>query len=418
MKIAILGAGISGLSLFDILKRYYNINCDIYEKDTIGGLCKSKVIDDYVFDLSGGHVFNSKKEEVLNYVFSLLEKDYWQFSKRNSKILFNNSIVDYPFELSLSQVDPKISIYCIEELYKRNKYKNITNFKDFLIKKFGLGIFRYYLEPYNQKIWKFPLTNMDYDWVKSKLPTPDSKEILSNIFYNKQEAEMVHSSYFYPLHNGIYTLIQAMSKNITTIHIGERISKIEFINKKILVNGSRYDLVINTMPLPELLNIISFPPSIENRINSLKYNSVLTILYEGEKEFVKDYSWLYIPNKTIIPHRVVFQGNFSKFNCPKNKYSFTLEITKPEIYSRTEINNNIKNKLKINKKAISEFFTKYAYVIFDKNRRINLNRIFSFFQSNNFIQHGRFAEWTYPNMDDCIYNSLILAKNINEIMLK
>ena len=61
LKIAILGAGISGLSLFDILDRQYNIKCDIYEKEEeIGGLCRTRIVNGYTYDISGGHVLIQK----------------------------------------------------------------------------------------------------------------------------------------------------------------------------------------------------------------------------------------------------------------------------------------------------------------------------------------------------------------------
>lgn len=182
MKIAILGAGISGLSLFDILnKKYSDIDCDIYEENNdIGGLCRTKIINGYTYDLSGGHIFNSKYQDVKDYVFSLLPESNWQASKRESKILFdNNCIVDYPFEYSLSKLPIEVTLECIEGLYNRNlSKKDVSNFSEFLLTTFGEGIYNNYLKKYNLKIWKYNLEEMDFDWVDGKMPYPKAREIL------------------------------------------------------------------------------------------------------------------------------------------------------------------------------------------------------------------------------------------------
>lgn len=411
MRIAILGAGISGVSLYDILNRRYNIQCDIFEKEkNIGGLCRTKVVEGYVYDLSGGHVFNSKYKEVRDYVFELLPEDNWQYSKRLSKIIFDKKLIDYPFEFSLSQLDPEIAAECIEGLYRRN-VEEVNNFSDFLSKNFGEGIVKYYLRPYNEKIWKTQLEDMDFDWVDGKMPSPKTKEILIRALSQKtNEEEMVHSHYYYPKKGGIQTLINLMGQSIPNDKIGQGVESLEFRDGKVLVNGNEYDLVVNTMPLPELKKCISgLNEEVASSIDDLKYNSVLSYLYSVERE--NDFSWAYIPDNSIIPHRVVYQGNFSEENAPVGKSSVTVEITGPDRYSEAEILTNIEDKMGL-RNPIAKNYTKYAYVVFDLKRSKNMKVITDFMNSNNVILHGRFAEWTYPNMDNCIKNSMLLAESI------
>lgn len=417
MKIAILGAGISGISLYDILNKQYGIQCDIYEKENkIGGLCKTEVVNDYVYDLSGGHVFNSKYEDVKEYVFDLIPKEKWTYSRRLSNIIYDkNTIVDYPFEFSLSKLPVEVAVECIEGLYRRNDDNNITNFKDFLLNTFGEGIYEHYLRPYNEKIWKRNLDKLDYNWVNGKMPYPKAKEILSRTLSNEtNETGMVHSFYYYPNEGGIQSLIDKMGENIQNEHIGEKILEIRFIDNKVIINGNTYDFVINTVPLPEIVDkIIDIDKIVKNSIEELQYNSVLSYIFEVDKE--NDWSWTYIPDNKIIPHRIVYQGNLAKGNCPEGKSSITAEITQPHLYKEDEILENIKNKLGLIN-PISKHFTKYAYVVFDIDRGKNISTIKKYMNKNNIILHGRFAEWTYPNMDICIKNSIDLAKSINDLV--
>ena len=99
MKVAILGAGVSGLSAGRMLKDKGH-DVTIYEKnETIGGLARTRFTEGYLYDPHGGHIFNSKHKEIVDWVFSILPKENWQYTVRNAKIFFSGKYVSYPFEL-------------------------------------------------------------------------------------------------------------------------------------------------------------------------------------------------------------------------------------------------------------------------------------------------------------------------------
>lgn len=68
-KVAIIGAGISGLSMAHFLRNRYNVT--VFEKDERpGGLIKCRRINGSLFHTCGGHVFNSKRQDVLDWFWS------------------------------------------------------------------------------------------------------------------------------------------------------------------------------------------------------------------------------------------------------------------------------------------------------------------------------------------------------------
>ena len=63
-KVAIIGAGRSGLSIAHMLQNEYDVT--IYEAaDAIGGLIRCERINGSLFHICGGHIFNTKKQVVL-----------------------------------------------------------------------------------------------------------------------------------------------------------------------------------------------------------------------------------------------------------------------------------------------------------------------------------------------------------------
>ncbi len=63
-RVAVIGAGISGLTCARYLKDRYKLT--IYEKESApGGLVRCARVDGNLFHMCGGHVFNSKRKDVL-----------------------------------------------------------------------------------------------------------------------------------------------------------------------------------------------------------------------------------------------------------------------------------------------------------------------------------------------------------------
>ncbi len=56
-KVAVIGAGVSGLTTARMLKDRYEVK--VFEKeDKVGGLVKCRSVDGNLFHTCGGHVFN------------------------------------------------------------------------------------------------------------------------------------------------------------------------------------------------------------------------------------------------------------------------------------------------------------------------------------------------------------------------
>lgn len=88
-RIAIIGAGISGMSAAHFLSDRYEVT--VFEKeDRPGGLIKCRRVNGNLFHTCGGHVFNSKRQDVLDWFWSKFVRDE-EFSKadRNACVFLN-----------------------------------------------------------------------------------------------------------------------------------------------------------------------------------------------------------------------------------------------------------------------------------------------------------------------------------------
>jgi len=413
MKIAILGAGVSGLTAGRLLMdKGHDIT--IYEKcDKPGGLAKSRLTDGYTYDPHGGHIFNSKHKEITDWIFSLLPKENWQYSTRNAKIYFNGKYISYPFELSLCELDIDDAVDCVHDFILSKQDDEPDNFREWITWNFGAAIANYYMIPYNEKIWAYPLEKIETQWMQGKMPMPTKKEMIrSMLLKNPSERKMPHSTFYYPLKGGIQSMVNAIANGLN-IKFDNPIKSISKVMNKWSVNGDNgYDRIISTIPLPLLPEVMELPIYVRDAINDLKYNSLTTILFNCSQT---DISWLYIPSHEYRAHRVVYQSSLTPYACPQaGEGSAALEIIGKhldidDILSDTDI---LPEELGF-RKIIDSEYTEYAYVIYDANYRKNTTEVLSYFNEvESFDLLGRWGTWNYNNMDLCMYEAFRLADNM------
>lgn len=405
-----LGAGVSGLTAARVL---HDRGADVvvFEKNsTVGGLARTRITDGYVYDPHGGHIFNSKNEDVKKWVFSILPEDKWKHTVRNAKIFFDGEYISYPFELSLCELPTDVAIDCACDFIQAEQGPEPDNFKDWLIWHFGKGIADYYMIPYNTKIWAYPLEDMEVHWMQGKMPLPEKKEILKSlVLKDSTERKMVHSTFYYPLIGGIQTMVDAIAEPLN-IKCNSAVEKCIKGEGGWYINGEGpFDHIISTIPLPELNNAMELPKEISDCIKDLKYNSLSTFLFSCPPT---DITWLYIPNSKYRSHRVGYQSALTPYATPFGG-SGALEIIGPQFgFDDNIIHKAIPKELHA-EKLIDYEFTKYAYVIHDQNYRKNVTAIRSYFESvNGFSLLGRWGLWNYNNMDLCMLDAMKLASKI------
>jgi len=427
-KTIILGGGIAGLSLASFI----NHETIVLEKESIcGGLSRSYKLDGIYHDI-GPHIIFSKNQEVLDLHTKLIHTNRL---RRSNKVFHKNCYIKYPFENDLGGLPAEDCSYCLQE-FLNNPYENYqaTNMLQFFLKTFGEGITRLYLQPYNQKIWKFDSSCMDTQMVE-RIPKPSKEDVIASA--NGTETEgYLHQLYFhYPSEGGFQSMVNAYlekAKKNGQVHTNIEIQSIEGSNNAWKINTSQGtfegDRLINCMPIHELFKYITPPEKIIKTLGNLKYNSIYVVVLHLKQDNLGDNIGLYYADPNIIFHRLARLNFFGKNYChPDNSSTVMAEVTfRPNSYlsslDKTTVESHIINDMikigVINSKndiiniKTREF--KYAYVIYDLDHRQNTDLILNYLKSLSIYSVGRFAEFEYLNTDGVVERTLKLAKIINE----
>lgn len=424
MKIGILGGGLAGLSLGYFLNQKGYDFIILEKNQEPSGLLKSVQVEGFTFDIGGSHIIFSKDKEILDFMVSMLGDNFVK-NRRNTKILYKGHYVKYPFENGLSDLPKKDNFECLYHFIQNiiAKEKGLLqpprNMKEWFYYTFGRGIAEKYLIPYNEKIWKFPLDKMSTAWVE-RIPQPSVEDIIKSSLGIQTEGYTHQLYFYYPKFAGIQSLAKAFENPIRDkIVTNFRVKEIKKEDERWIVSNGRhefeFDTLISTIPLQELIDSLeNVPEDVVEAVSNLKFNSLITVGIGIDVPKLNNFSWLYLPDREVLTHRVSFPSNYSPYVAPEGKSSVLAEITyregdeiskmsDKEIIERTVEDlhkNGIIDKKDVILTTIYRF--KYAYVIYDLDYKRNLDIIFGYLDKNGIKSIGRFGTWDYANMDKIV----------------
>jgi len=423
----ILGGGLAGLSLANFL----NCKTVILEKEeNCGGLCRSYDFNGVMCDV-GPHILFSKNKTVNDFQLSLTETHQL---RRSNRIFCKGRFVKYPFENELSALPEAERDYCLQE-FLNNPYEKSTphNMLQFFLKTFGEGITRTYLQPYNEKIWKFDPSYMDMQMVE-RIPKPPKEDVIKSAKGEATEG-YVHQLYFnYPKAGGIQKIIDAYAERIrgkTQTVTNLEIKRVKRDKNEWLVETSKGEFrgkkLVSTIPITELAKVMEMPEEVSQRINQLRWNSIHIVLIAAKKDNIGGNFALYFADKDIIFHRLSKLNFLGQSYClPNNGSTLMAEVTyRPGSFLGERSVDSIENdvvdglhKLKLcQKNDVFDVQTRsfpFSYVIYDIDHRRNVDFILNYLKLADVNSVGRFAQFEYYNMDNIIEQTMALAKTLNE----
>jgi len=429
-RLVIIGAGLAGLSAAYHLEQQGFTNYQIFEKDsTVGGLCKSLLLDDFTFDY-GSHILYTKDSYAEELIKKTLLKSRFNSQIRKASICYRNVYTEYPFQGHLYGQDPDIVKECLLGLVKV-RYEgalNPINFEEWINITFGSGIANHFMLPYNRKLWAINLQKMSYDWISERVPIPEVEETLEGALKPLQRSYGPNAYFWYPLKSGIGALANGFLPAVRNANLSSEVSKISLTTREVEVNGNRigYDKLISTIPLPKIISLISddIPFQVKQAAGSLKYNIVYVVNLAVNRANISGYHWVYFPEKKYIFHRVSFPMNLSAFMAPEGESSISAELSvsmhKPLKMSQDEIMEAVVAGLResgILNKGDRILFRDLrcldpAYVIYTPDRERNIELIHKFLNAKEIYPCGRFGSWAYLNMDQTILSGRKIADEV------
>ena len=166
-------------------------NWAIYERNaTIGGLATSfQDTAGFTYDI-GGHVMFSHYKYFDDLVDKLLGTNYTEIV-REAWVWMMDRFVPYPFQNNIRYLPPDVVLECLMGLVEAQKspekLKQARNFDELIDAQMGSGIAKYFMKPYNFKVWAHPIDHMSVDWLGERVAIPDVERLLKNVLLQQDD---------------------------------------------------------------------------------------------------------------------------------------------------------------------------------------------------------------------------------------
>jgi protoporphyrinogen oxidase len=424
MKILILGAGPCGLGAAYYLNKIGHKDWQLFERnDHVGGLSASFLDDNgFTWDV-GGHVIFSHYDYFDKAVAEALGDNYYEH-QRESWIRILNCWVPYPFQNNIRYLPDAELSECISGL-RELSYPSVvaTNFKEWMDAVFGKGIVKYFMEPYNGKVWGVPLDSMSKEWIAERVSVVDLARIELNIAERRDDLGWGPNNVFrFPKYGGTGAIYEGIAKPLRErIHLHHEMMEIDLDQKMVTFSNGRierYDVLINTSPLDLLVSKCrNIPTQVADAAGELVHNGGLIagLGFKGRRDDSK--CWMYFPESNSPFYRVTNFHNYSRFNVPdgdtESYFSLMCETTysphKPQDKSRivgTTLQGLINSGMidEEQKERIASRYLidiPYSYPVPTLGRDKALATIQPYLESRSVYSRGRFGAWKYEvgNMD-------------------
>ncbi len=430
-----MGAGPTGLGAARRLQELGETDFAIFDKNAYSGGLATSFKDEKGFwwDI-GGHVQFSHYKYFDDLMDSLLP-DEWISHQRESWVWILNRWVPYPFQNNIHKLPHTVMMECLRgliDLYKKPQTNKPKNFEEWILRTQGEGIMKYFMFPYNFKVWAHEPSMMNADWVGERAAVTDLERVITNIIENKDDLSWGPNNTFrFPKEGGTGKIWKRLASRVgkSNIHLNKEVASID-IHKKIIrfTDGdeAHYEKLISTIPLDKLVHMTELEDTLKKETEKLLHSSthIIGIGMEGRpKEDLAKMCWMYFPESTAPFYRATLFSKYSPNNVPniKKHWSLMLEVSESQykpVNKETiveEVIDGLRNTELISRTdtIISKWYHReeYGYPTPSLQRDEALKVLIPELMKHDIYSRGRFGMWRYEvsNQDHSLMQGVEVA---------
>lgn len=446
IDVLVLGAGVAGLACADEILKKSKKKVLVLEKNKwVGGLAATISNNGFLYDLAP-HRWFTKNEELNKWIDDLLGDELIWVKKYTPMYQFDK-FFSYPIKISdvLKKISiPMQSVMLATFLFERVRSKiikpKIVTMKDAYISRFGYGLYKWFNEEYNEKLWgEGGCETMSADFVDQRVKNLSlSTAVLNALGFGKGKVISLVDQFRFPKRGTgriSEKLAERIIKNGGEILLTEKVNNVKKLKSgyEIATDKNIYvtKKLVSSIPIDDLLRAFGnkFIEPISNEIKKLTYVNQKIVVLLANKTNLTDFTWVYVHPKKIKTFRFLEMNNWSKDMSPKGKTSLVFEYPYhpgDQVDKMTDnelVETTIKDFIKyFAPKSISSkniiggrtYYVPKAYPKYDLFYKEALGVIKKFVKKKleGVILIGRSGMFHYNNMDHSIYTGLLAARNI------
>lgn len=423
----VVGAGPAGLAVA------YALQGDtlILEKESeVGGLCRSVEHEGSVFDI-GGHSFHTPHPHVRELITELLGDGLF-LQTRDARVYTHNTLIPYPFQKNYEAIpDPEVVAACESGLaaaMARPDGPPPENFEEYIIQKFGQGIADHFMLPYNRKLWARDIRKISCEWTAERVAAPKGRTETFDTSGGQRKPLQADTRVGYPEDGGFVEIFRAFVPRVPAVQLDARVTRIDPRTRTAYTadgRAYRWEFLVNTMPLPELVRVIDgTPEDVVAMADALEYMSLRVELLQVGNPVDTPVQRIYSADRDVPAHKMAFNHNSSDGLRRRDSHAIMCEVSlSPE--KPVDVDSIADRQI--------EFFcdlgflgspedvvwrshldVKYAYPVYTHERPGLVAGIKRWLDRHDIHTVGRFGDWEYINSDKCVHKGLTLGHELRE----
>jgi protoporphyrinogen oxidase len=386
----------------------------------LGGLSTSLSFGGAVFDL-GGHSFHTPHQQIREMVFAAL--DMFE-QERDARCYHQGEWIPYPFQKHFSKLSCAETVAaCAQGMAAVDSDFQPADFEQHLVARFGDGLARHFMLPYNRKLWGDDLARMDTAWTSERIPSPagENNRFCENGGVRSPLQDTTRVAY--PAHGGFSEIYRALAERVQAINLGVEVVRIDPQQQIVYArNGDtyRYERLISTLPLPRLVTSVhGVPPEIVSAVMQLEAIGLDLVLIAVAEPVKTTIQRIYSAEPQIPAHKIVINHNSSDWLRSLPTHGIVAEVSCAQAYGhsgrsleRAVIDNLVEMGILRDPflvKEVRQLHISHAYPVPTQQCPQTVQRAKDWLASRQIFTVGRFGEWAYINSDEALHRGLQLG---------
>ncbi len=409
-RVAIIGAGTSGLSSAMLLSEQgYDVH--VFEaSDQIGGLARSFDWHDFHCDIAPHRLFTRDKE-AKERLLALVPMHRHQ---RRSRIFIADHVVRdpvNPFELVL-RLPPRISSRLVKGYLFKPKLPE-DSFESLAINKFGYGLYEFFFKPYTMKMFGVPPAEISVSWGRQKLRVTGLRDVL------RRDTKIFFREFHYPKQGGYGAICHALADRVdNAVHLNARVTGVDTEGNRVTAihveeNGRQErfacDRLISTLPSTILGRMLGHE-------FDLRFQSIQLVYLHIAESAVMPYHWIYFGDADVVINRMSEFKNFAHADTPEDRTVVVAEVTMPSEDPVEDVLRAMERYELLDRRKLLDSLVlheRFAYPVYDRfyeRAKEDSEEVFGRFENLHLV--GRSAEFRHIEVDETFASALSLVRQL------